>query len=75
MTTSSMPASTMPQFSTMDRTISRASGRCLRARNSSVSWSVRRMKKIRGTIRHPMKKGIRQPQSATRAGAIQVLSP
>ncbi|MET4177610.1 MFS family permease [Bradyrhizobium sp. LA2.1] len=34
-------------------------------RNSGVSSSVRRRKKISGTIKQPRKNGIRQPQAAT----------
>ncbi|MNG29778.1 hypothetical protein D3C84_1152660 [compost metagenome] len=58
--TSIIPATTRPQLATIERKISRASGRCLRAMNSSVSCSERRMMNSTGTIRQPTKKGMRQ---------------
>jgi len=69
-----MPATTIFQFCAMEAMISPKRGWCLRARNSSVSCSERRMMKMAGTIRQPMKKGMRQPQSLICAGASDWLT-
>ena len=70
-----MPASTIRQLPAIERKISETSGRCLRAKNSGVSSSERRMTRMIGTIRHPMKKGMRQPHCAIAAAGINFARP
>ena len=59
-----MPRNTVCQFATIELSTSDEVGGFLWARNSGVSSSELRITKMNGTIRQPMKKGMRQPQSA-----------
>jgi hypothetical protein len=59
-----MPRNTVCQLATIELRISDVVGCFFWARNSGVSSRERRITKMNGTIRQPMKKGMRQPQSA-----------
>ena len=64
----------MRQLAAAEANTSLALGCFFMARNSGVSSSVRRSTKMKGMIRQPMKKGMRQPHAATVAAGIISLS-
>ena len=62
--TISMPSTMIRQFAAAELKTSDAVGCFFMARNSGVSSSERRSTKMNGTIRQPMKNGMRQPHAA-----------
>jgi hypothetical protein len=72
-----MPMRTIGQFCATEPKISPGVGRracCMRWANSSVSSMWRRSRKMSGTMRQPMRNGIRQPQSDIASGGTMLLS-